>query len=56
MIDTESQIKHQAERDAVDAYAGYRVWCPYPLGDERADIWRDAFDRQMELLVMEDKR
>ena len=52
----EEQIKRQAERDAVDAFNGYRVMCPYELGDARAAIWRKAFDTQRAILALEDKR
>jgi hypothetical protein len=50
------QITTQAKQDARDAFDGFRVWPPYPESDPRLDIWREAFEAALELLVMEDKR
>jgi hypothetical protein len=52
----EDQIKRQAERDAIDQYQGYQVWCPYDIRDSRADIWKKAFSTKLAELILQDKR
>ena len=49
------QIKRQAERDAIDAFNGHRVWNPYPVGSEAAEVWSLAFnEKRAELEALND--
>ncbi len=43
-----TQIKAQAERDAIDAHQGSQVWCPYDFVTQEtlANEWFQVFNKK----------